>query len=152
MHKPKTYNKAFNNLVKKNKLQKTINKEFWKLDSQQTWYFITLQPNCKLIYCKWVFKIKYHSDRSIERYKAKFIVQDFLQVYNINYTETFVPILRRKSLKIFLELATMVGMTLLQINVISAYPDSSFGQNNHHIYMKIPQKCGNRQEKLLCKI
>lgn len=90
-------------------------------------YYITLTLNRKLIGCKWVFKIKYHPDGSIERYKARIVAQGFLQMHVINYTETFAPTIRRETLRIFLAIAIMLKMTLLQIDVIGAYLESFLG-------------------------
>lgn len=71
--------------------------------------------------CKWVFKVKYNSDGSIEKYKARLVAQGFCQIHEIDYTETFAPTIRRESLRIFLAIDTMLGMILMQIDVISAY-------------------------------
>ena len=85
--------------------------------------------------------MKYNSDGSIERYKARLVAQEFFQVYGIDYMEIFAPTIRRKSLRIFLAIAIMLGMILMQMNVIGAYLESALGQNKQPIYMKIPQGC-----------
>lgn len=38
------------------------------------------------------------------------------------------------------------------MDIIDAYLVSAFGQNNHPIYMKIPQRCKISQDGLICKI
>ncbi|KAI5342446.1 hypothetical protein L3X38_010321 [Prunus dulcis] len=42
--------------------------------------------------CKCIFKIKYNSDSSIERYKAPLVPKGFTQREGIDYTETFAPV------------------------------------------------------------
>ena len=79
-----------------------------------------------MIRWKWVFKVKYNSDGSIKRYKARLIIQEFYQVYEIDYKETFAPTIRYKSLRIFLAIATMLGMILIQMDIIGAYLESAF--------------------------
>ena len=81
---------------------------------------------------KWVFKVNYHLDSSIERYKGRLVAQSFSQVYRINYTKTFVPAIKQQSLKIFLAITTMLGMILLQMNVIGAYLESLLRQDECH--------------------
>lgn len=78
VHKPKTYNKAVSNAINRNRWQEAIDEELWNLDSYQTWCYTILPPNHKPIGCKWIFKVKYHPDRSIERYKARLVAQGFL--------------------------------------------------------------------------
>ena len=62
-------------------------------------------------------------------------------MHGIDYTETFAPTIRRESLRIFLAIATMLGMILIQMDVIGAYLESALDQNKQPIYMKIPQGC-----------
>ena len=128
-----------------------VDEEFWNLDIHQTWCYTLLPNNRKAISCKWVFKVKYNLDGSINRYKLRLVTQGFSQVYGIDYTETFSPTIRRESLMIFLAIAAMLGMILIQINVVGAYLESALNQIEQPIYMKIPQRCIVR-EGLVYKI
>lgn len=97
-------------------------------------------------------KVKYHLDGSIERYKARLVAQGLSQVHGIDYMETFAPTIRRESLRIFLAVTAMLGMTVIQMNVIGAYIESALGQNEQPIYMKIPQGRLADREGLVYKI
>ena len=141
VREPKTYDEAINDPIKGNRWREAINEELWNLDTHQTWCYTSLPGNQKAIGCKWVFRVKYNSDGSIERLEARLVVQGFYQVHGIDYTETFAPTIRRKSMRIFLAIATMLGMILIQMDVIGAYLESAFDQNEQPIYMKIPQRC-----------
>lgn len=55
------------------------------------------------------------------------MVQRFAQVYGIDYIETFAPTIRRKSLRIFLAIIVMMGLILIQIDVIDIYLESALG-------------------------
>ena len=74
-----------------------------------------------------MFKVKYHLDDSIERYKGLLFTQGFLQMHGIDYTETFAPIIRQELLSIFLAIATLLGMIILQMHVIGAYLENTLG-------------------------
>ena len=98
-----------------------------------------------------MFKVKYNLDCFVERYKARLVAQGFFQVYGIDYIETFSPTIRRESLKIFLAITAMLGMILIQMDVVDKYLESALSQNKQPIYMKIPQGCIVRKG-LVCKI
>ena len=125
----KTYDETINDPIHGNKWRKAVDEELWNLDTHQTWCYTPLPNNRKAISCKWVFKVKYKLDDSIERYKVRLVAQGFSQVHGIAYTETFSPTIRRKSLRIFLANAAMLGMILIQRDVVGAYLQSALSQN-----------------------
>ena len=47
------------------------------LEANNTWTITSLPPGKKLIVCKWVYRVKYKSDGSIERYKARLVAKGF---------------------------------------------------------------------------
>ena len=47
------------------------------LEVNNTWTLTPLPANKKPIGCKWVYKVKYKSNGSIEKYKAKLVVKGF---------------------------------------------------------------------------
>ena len=59
--------------------------KFQALQRQQTWTLVLAPPYANLVGCKWVFKIKLHSDRFIARYKARLVAKGFHQQAGIDY-------------------------------------------------------------------
>lgn len=51
-----------------------------------------LPPNRKAIGSKWIYKTKYKSDGSIDKYKARLVILGYKQMYGIDYVETFAPV------------------------------------------------------------
>ena len=49
------------------------------LESNNTWTFTTLPPHKKAMGCKWVYRVKYRSNGSVERYKARLVAKGFTQ-------------------------------------------------------------------------
>ena len=45
--------------------------ELQALRLNNTWTLTTLPPHKTAIGCRWIYKIKYHADVSIERYKER---------------------------------------------------------------------------------
>ena len=59
--------------------------ELQALLKNNTWSYETLPPNKKAIRCRWVYKKKYRSDESIEKYKAKLVAQGFAQQEGLDF-------------------------------------------------------------------
>ena len=62
------------------------------LSKNNTWDLVTLSSGKFVVGCKWIYKIKTHSDGSIKRYKTCLVAKDFTQEYEIDYIETFTPV------------------------------------------------------------
>lgn len=70
--------------------------------------------------------------------------QGFLQVAGIDYTETFAPTVRRKSLRIYLAIAALLGLIVHQVDIVGAYLESLLDDNEFPIYMRPPPGLRNR--------
>ena len=69
--------------------QIAMKEELDALSKNHTWDLVTLPPRKFVVGCKWIYKIKTHSDGSIKRYKARLVAKGFTQEYGIDYEETF---------------------------------------------------------------
>lgn len=54
-----------------------MQEEIDALHSNHTWELVPPPPNTNIVGSKWVFHMKYHSDGSIEQYKARLVAQGF---------------------------------------------------------------------------
>lgn len=49
--------------------------EITALEENNTWTLVDLPAGKHPIGCKWVYKVKYHADRTIERYTARLVAK-----------------------------------------------------------------------------
>ena len=57
-----------------------------------TWRIVPMRPGMNVVGSRWVFKVKRNSDGSVDRFKARFVAQGFLQREGVDYTATFSPV------------------------------------------------------------
>ena len=69
-----------------------MKEELDALSKNHTWDLVTLPLGKSVVGCKWIYKIKTHSDGFVERYKARLVAKGFTQEYEIDYEETFTPV------------------------------------------------------------
>jgi len=79
--------------------------EIQALEKNDTWEIDDLPPNKEALGCKWVYKIKYHSDDTVERFKARLVIFGNHQVAGIDYSKTFAPVAKMTTMRVFLAVA-----------------------------------------------
>jgi hypothetical protein len=149
-NEPITYQDAITS-IDKNEWQQAMQQEMNSLIKCNTWTLCELPPGRNAIGNRWVYKTKLNEDGSIERYKARLVVQGFSQQQGIDYTETFAPVVKYKSLRIILAISTIMDYELKQMDVETAFLNA---QINEDVYMKQPQGFGSGgvNANLVCKL
>ena len=84
-----------------------MNEELKALHKKNTWDSVPL-PYCKsVVGCCWVYKIKTYSDRSIEQFKARLVVEGFSQQYGMDYAEKFAHVAKMTTVRTFLSISSI---------------------------------------------
>ena len=118
------------------KWQAAMVAEIAALEANNTWTLTPLPVSKKPIGCKWVYKIKYKVDGSIERYKARLVAKGFTQKEGVDYFETFSPIAMMVFVKVLLVVEAIKGWFLSQLDVNNAF---LYGDLDEEVYMALPQ-------------
>ena len=112
-----------------------MSEEIKALETNNTWEIIDLPLGKKPISCKWVCRIKYNSDGSIQRYRARLVIRGDHQVEEFDYNETFAPVAKITSICCFLTDVVAKGWQLHQRNINSVF---LHGDLEEDVYMRLP--------------
>jgi hypothetical protein len=95
--------------------------EYDALMKNNAWHLVPRDDIKNIIDSKWVYKIKKKSDSSADRYKARLLAKGFRQRYNIDYEDTFSPVVKAAIIRIVLSIAISRGWCLRQLDVQNAF-------------------------------
>jgi len=111
-----------------------MQREIHALEKNDTWEIDDLPPNKKALGCKWVYEIKYHSDGTMEKFKARLVIFGNYQVVGIDYTETFAPVAKMTTMRVFLAVAAVKDWEVHQMDVHNVF---LHGDLEEEVYMKL---------------
>ncbi|KAM2714488.1 hypothetical protein EV2_044230 [Malus domestica] len=126
-----------------------MEEELAALAANRTWSLQPLPPGKKPVGCKWVYKIKFRSDGSIERYKARLVAKGYSQIEGLDYRETFAPVAKLTTVRLLLAVASVQQWHLHQLDVNNAF---LHGDLEEDVYMSLPPGFGRKGETRVCKL
>ncbi|GJW48262.1 retrovirus-related pol polyprotein from transposon TNT 1-94 [Tanacetum coccineum] len=112
-----------------------MNAELRALEENDTWELIDLPPDKKAIISHWIFKTKLKVDGSLDRMKARLVVQGIKQMNGVDYEETFAHVAKMVTVRSLL--AAMQGWDITQMDVYNAF---LHGDLFEEVYMKLPME------------
>ena len=118
-----------------------IDEEMKSLEENGTWNLVKkseMPLKKKCVNSKWVLKVKYHANGSIEQYKARLVAQGYTQRSGIDYNETFAPVVKFNSMRMIIAIAIAAAgnLKISQFDIKTAFLR---GDLEEYIYMKLPK-------------
>ena len=144
-HEPETYELA----SQSEHWKKAMQEELAALERNNTWTITTLPAHKTAIGCKWVYKVKYNADGTIERHKARLVAKGYTQLEGLDYTETFSPVAKITTVRLLLSLAAIHNWPLKQLDVNNAF---LHGDLDEEVYMKLPPGLNCDKENQVCHL
>jgi hypothetical protein len=106
----------------------TMVEEYGSLISNGTWELVLRPQGSNVVTGKWVFTHKLRADETLDRYKARWVLQGFTQRPGVNYDETFSSVV--KPAIVCTVLATVVSRDwpIQQLDVKNAFLHSTISE------------------------
>eukprot|EP00253_Pinus_taeda_P011256 PITA_11256 len=132
------------------KWKMAMEEEMDSLAKNNTWDLVELPEGRSVVGCKWVAKLKWKVDGSIERYKARLVAKGYSQVEGIDFHEIFSLVVKLVSIHTVLALTTLLNLELEQLDVKTTF---LHGDLDEELYMEQPEGfVQGRSRRLFCKL
>ncbi|GJX18556.1 zinc finger, CCHC-type containing protein [Tanacetum coccineum] len=116
--------------------KEVINDEMDSIIGNNTWVLADLPTGCKPLGCKWIFKRKLKVDGTIEKFKARLVIQGFKQKSGIDYFDTYTPVARISTIRLLIAMASIHSLIIHQMDVKTAFLNDDLDEE---VYMNQPQ-------------
>ena len=90
----------------------------------------------RLVKSKWVFKVKYNDDNTVQRFRARLVAKGFTQVPGSDFYETYSPVFSYTSLRTIFAVAADRDLQLDQWDLKNSFIQQKL--DVEHMYMECP--------------
>ncbi|GFS49924.1 retrovirus-related Pol polyprotein from transposon TNT 1-94 [Trichonephila clavipes] len=105
------------------------------LDKHKVWEIVQKPAKSKLIKTKWVYSLKQNDARENMKYKARLVTAGFNQIKNIDYSESYSPVVNIESFRLLIALAAELKLNVNFFDVETAY---LYGDLEETVYVLPP--------------
>ncbi|KAM2568815.1 hypothetical protein TB2_009006 [Malus domestica] len=123
--------------------------ELHALEQNKTWSLVQLPPGKKVVGSRWIYKIKFKYDGSIERHKARLVARGFTQTFRVNYKETFAPMAKMNLVRVLLSVVVNYGWSLYQMDVKNSFLHEVLQEE---VYLQPPPGYNGLKDNMMCKL
>jgi hypothetical protein len=98
-----------------------MDEEHQALMDNKTCSLVPRPPQSNVVSGKWIFRHKFHSDGTLARYKALWVLRGFSQRPGLDYDETFSPVVKPATIRLVLQIAVSSSWPIRQLDVKNAF-------------------------------
>eukprot|EP00253_Pinus_taeda_P013649 PITA_13649 len=107
--------------------------EYNSIMTNDVWEVVPTPEDRLVVVSRWIYKIKYAADGSVEKYKARFVAKGYAQKEGIDYEETFAPVAQYTSIRSVISLIAEMGWEIHQMDVKTTFLN---GVIEEEVYIK----------------
>jgi hypothetical protein len=98
-----------------------MEEEYDALITNNTWDLVPHLVGSNVVTSKWIFKHKFNSDGTLERYKARWVLYGFTQWLSIDYDGTFSSVVKPATVRMVLSLVISRSWPIHQVVVKNVF-------------------------------
>ncbi|KAJ1519127.1 hypothetical protein ONE63_011270 [Megalurothrips usitatus] len=112
-----------------------MNEELKSYTDIKVWELVNKPDGKNILKCKWVYKIKRNCNGEVVKFKARLVAVGCAQKYGIDFQDTFAPVVRYSTLRLFFALSVKIGLQIHHVDISTAFLN---GDLKEDIYMSQP--------------
>lgn len=109
--------------------------EYRALQTNDTWELVPRPSDAPVIRCMWLFRHKFNSDGSLQRHKARLVVNGKTQQVGVDCFETFSHVVKPTTIRTVLSLSATRSWPIHQLDLKNAF---LHGNLNETVFMHQP--------------
>eukprot|EP00253_Pinus_taeda_P001913 PITA_01913 len=95
--------------------------EYSSIMVNDVWEVVPRPQDKSVVGSRWIYKVKYAANSSVEKYKARFVAKGYAHKEGIDYKETFAPVARYISIRTVISLAAQMEWEIHQMDVKTTF-------------------------------
>jgi hypothetical protein len=115
---------------------RSMNEELDHIEKNNTWELVPRPEYKNVIGSKWVFKNKMNEKGQVVRNKSRLVCKGYAQVEGQDFDETFAPVARLETIRMFLAYSCHKNFKVYQMDVKSTFFN---GDLEEEVYMEQPK-------------
>jgi hypothetical protein len=122
--------------------------ELSRLEEMKAYELVDAPFGANILQALWVFAVKLKPDNSVDRFKARLVVNGADQKSGVDFEDTFASTAGRSTIRMFLAMCCVLGLHIDQLDVTTAF---LYGDVDKEIYMRQPPGHGDGTGRV-CKL